>query len=70
LTENITKKLIAYIEKMKTAGTISPEDLNLMLLTDSVPDTIEHIKKAIENFGLGYEKKFKPLGWLLERNGK
>jgi uncharacterized protein (TIGR00730 family) len=64
------KELIAYIEKMKTAGTISPEDLNLMLLTDSVPDTIEHIKKAIENFGLGYEKKFKPLGWLLERNGK
>lgn len=64
------KELIAYIEKMKTAGTISPQDLDLILVTDSIPDTVSHIKKAIENFGLGYEKKFKPLRWLFESEEK
>jgi uncharacterized protein (TIGR00730 family) len=64
------KELIAYIEKMKTAGTISPQDLDLILVTDSIPDTVGHIKKAIENFGLGYEKKFKPLRWLFESEDK
>ncbi len=60
------KELIAYIDKMKIAGTISVQDLDLMLVTDSVDETIGHIKNAITNFGLGYEKKFKPLKWFFE----
>ena len=60
------KELIAYIDKMKMAGTISVQDLDLMLVTDSVEDTVAHITKAITNFGLGYEKKFRPLKWFFE----
>ena len=62
--------LIKYIEDMKYAGTISPEDLNLMLVTDDVEECVNHIKKSIEQFDLKYEKRFKPLGWLLEGEEK
>ena len=61
------KNLIEYIEDLKNAGTISHQDLDLILITDSVPETVAHIKKAIDNFGLEYEKKFKPLSWLFEK---
>ena len=54
---------------MKHAGTISPEDLDLMLVTDDVNECVNHIKTAIQRFGLEYEKRFKPLKWLFERNG-
>ncbi|MBL7765153.1 MAG: TIGR00730 family Rossman fold protein [Chitinophagaceae bacterium] len=61
------KNMIEYIEDMKRAGTISPEDLNLMLVTDSIEDTVEHIKACITRFGLGYkEKRFSPMKWLFE----
>ncbi|MCC7030875.1 MAG: TIGR00730 family Rossman fold protein [Chitinophagaceae bacterium] len=63
------KELIAYIEKMKMAGTISVQDLDLMLITDSVEDTVAHITQAITKFGLGYEKKFRPLKWFFESSG-
>ncbi len=63
------KHLIDYIDAMKVAGTISPEDLDLILITDSVSETVEHIRATISRFGLQYEKKFKPLKWLLENNG-
>ena len=64
------KNLIEYIEDMKNAGTISPEDLNLILVTDDVEECVNHIKKSIELFGLQYEKRFKPLGWLFENEDK
>ncbi|MFY7860627.1 MAG: TIGR00730 family Rossman fold protein, partial [Chitinophagales bacterium] len=64
------ESLIKYIEDMKHTGTISPEDLDLMLVTDDVDACINHIKKSIEQFGLQYEKRFKPLGWLFEREDK
>lgn len=60
-------KLMEYIEKLKEAGTISPEDLKLVLLTDSVEEAIEHLKeKSIGQFGLKYAKT-KPLSWLFEK---
>lgn len=62
------KNLIEYIEDLKNAGTISHQDLDLILITDSVSETVAHIKQAIDNFGLEYEKKFKPLSWLFEKN--
>jgi uncharacterized protein (TIGR00730 family) len=47
------RELTVLLEKMARLGTIGPEDLNLLHVTDSVSDAIEHIrKKAIEPFGL------------------
>lgn len=60
------KDLLAYIENMKREKTISPEDLDLILVTDSIEETVTYIKDCISKFGLQYEKKFKPLKWFLE----
>lgn len=61
------KELFDYIAKMKVAGTISPEDLDLVLLTDSIEDAVEHLKiKSIKQFGLKYAEP-KPAPWLFER---
>ena len=41
------------LQTMVTAGTISPGDLDLMLVTDSIDEAIAHIEQhAIERFGL------------------
>lgn len=60
------KNLIEYIEDMKREGTISPHDLDLILITDDIDECVEHIKIAISKFGLEYKKKFRPLKWLFE----
>ncbi|HVG21446.1 MAG TPA: TIGR00730 family Rossman fold protein [Blastocatellia bacterium] len=45
--------LFDFLKLMVRAGTISPEDLHLLLLTDSVDEAMTHIQKhAIEQFGL------------------
>ncbi len=64
--KDFQKKLMEYIEKLKTEGTISPEDLHLLLLTDSIEEAVEHIKSSIAQFGLKYVKP-KPARWLLEK---
>ena len=47
------------------AGTISAEDLNLVHVTDSPADAVEHVKRvAIERFELKYGPKMKR-SWLL-----
>ena len=47
------RELTSLLEKMARLGTISPEDLQLVHVTDSVSDALEHIRqKAIEPFGL------------------
>lgn len=47
------REMVGFIEKMARVGTISPKDLDLIFVTDSVDDAIEHIrKKAITPFGL------------------
>jgi uncharacterized protein (TIGR00730 family) len=58
--------LLNYIEAMKVEGTISPEDLDLMLVTDDVNELVEHLKLCIERFGLQYQEKLRPFTWLLE----
>lgn len=59
--------LIKHIEKMKAEGTISPEDLKLFLITDSVEEAVEHIREnSIMQFGLTY-KEPKPSILLNER---
>jgi len=60
------KELMEHIEKMKIESTISPEDLDLYLFTDSVEEAVEHIRsKAINTFGLTY-RKTKPNPFLRE----
>jgi uncharacterized protein (TIGR00730 family) len=45
--------LIDFLRLMVEARTISPEDLDLLLLTDSVDEAMAHIHKyAVEQFGL------------------
>ncbi|MBX3240631.1 MAG: TIGR00730 family Rossman fold protein [Chitinophagaceae bacterium] len=61
------KKLMEYIEHLETAGTISPEDIHLILYTDSIEEAIDHLKvNSIEQFGLKYAAP-RPSGWLFER---
>lgn len=48
---------IAMIKAMVDAGTISGADLDLMLVTDSVPDAMAHIEQhAVQHFGLRRRK--------------
>jgi hypothetical protein len=54
---------------MRAAGTISPEDPNLFLFTDSVDEAVEYIKKnSITKFKLQPEKPRKPFKWLWEKD--
>jgi uncharacterized protein (TIGR00730 family) len=45
--------LLDLLEKMVAAGTVSREDLTLLLVTDSVHEAMKHIEtNAVEHFGL------------------
>ena len=47
------KDIIAHIERMKEVGTISPDDLNLCLFTNSTEEAIEYLKiHAIKKYNL------------------
>lgn len=57
--------VIDYLHFMAEQGTISPEDINLVLLTDSIDDAMDHISKYIkQNYAIKPRKK---LWWLFER---
>lgn len=62
-------KLMDYVEHLKEEKTISPEDIDLILYTDSIEEAVNFIKeKTIKPFGLEYEKKeMKPTPFLFER---
>lgn len=61
------KELLEHISLMKRKETISPEDINLILVTDSVDEAISFIKdKSIARFGLVPAGKHSPIAWLLE----
>ena len=47
------REMVGFIEKMARVGTISAKDLDLIHVTDSVADAVEHIREnAIKPFGL------------------
>jgi uncharacterized protein (TIGR00730 family) len=47
------RPLMGVLAKMVAAGTISHTDLDLLLLTDSVDEAMDHIEKhAVRSFGL------------------
>jgi uncharacterized protein (TIGR00730 family) len=57
--------LIEMIEWMSEKGTISKEDMRLVLLTDDVHEAMEHIKTYIQNYyKVRPRKKF---WWLFEK---
>ena len=59
------KELMATIEGMVGAQTISPGDLKLVLLTDDIDEAINHISKYITtNYSIKHRKK---LWWLFEK---
>ena len=61
-------ELTKHVENMVAQQTISPDDAKLFLLTDSIPEAINHLKKyAVEGFGLSKKEGLKPLGILGER---
>jgi len=62
------KEIMEHIDLMKVKGTISPQDLDLCLFTDSVEEAIAHLRKnAIDKFGLKPEKPRRKLWWLFEK---
>jgi hypothetical protein len=59
------KELMEAIHDMAAKGTISEEDLNLVLLTDDVDEAMAHIRKYIQtNYKI---KPRKRLWWLFEK---
>jgi uncharacterized protein (TIGR00730 family) len=59
------KELMEAMEDMALKGTISKEDMNLVLLTDDVNEAMEHISKYITtNYKIRPRKR---LWWLLEK---
>lgn len=60
--------LIELLKDMVKANSISEEDLNLLLVTDSIDKAINHISKhSIEKFGLNRKPPVKKLWFLAER---
>ncbi len=58
-------ELWKMVEHMRQKGTISNEDLDLVLLTDSIDEAIDHIRLYIEkNYKVRQRKR---LWWLLEK---
>lgn len=59
---------LAMVRTMVEAGTVSASDLDLMLVTDSVPEAMAHLEKyAVEHFGLKRRKVPHPSRWLGEK---
>jgi len=57
--------LIEFMQDMIREKTISPDDLNLLLITDSVQEAVAHIEHhAVNRFG--FRRVFKPLRMLGE----
>lgn len=61
------QELLDHIETMKQKQTISPEDLDLILVTDSIEEAVQFIRdQSISKFGLVAARKPSPVGWLFE----
>lgn len=62
------RDLYQHIQNMVADKTISPEDVELFLFTDSVQEAMAHIEKyAIEGFGLTKQKVYRPYAMLGEK---
>lgn len=61
------RPLQEFLKLMVEEGTISPEDMNLLLFTDDMDAAIEHIRQFISK---NYKviKRERPVWWLFERS--
>jgi len=60
------KELCQHIQLMAKNESISPEDMKLLFVTDSVEDLITHIETySVKKFGL-VRKQYKPKWWFSE----
>ncbi len=63
------QKLFDYMDFMKKEGTISEDDTNLFLITDSIDEAIDYIMdKSLTKQGLIKKKALSPFRWLFESN--
>ncbi len=63
------KQLLAHIEILQAQQTISPTDINLFLVTDSIDEAVAYIQKnSIVKFNLQPEKPSRPFKFLFEKN--
>ena len=61
------QELLKHIECMKKAGTISEDDSQYYLVTDSVDEAVTYIQQhTIKKFNLKPETPNRPFKWLLE----
>ncbi|MSU84759.1 MAG: TIGR00730 family Rossman fold protein [Pedosphaera sp.] len=51
------QELVEHIEKMRQLKTISETDLQLFLVTDSIDEAVELLRKTIKKFGLTQAKR-------------
>ena len=51
------QELVAHIEKMRQLKTISENDLQLFLVTDSIDEAVELLRNTIRKFGLTQTKR-------------
>ena len=51
------QELLAHLEKMRQLKTISENDLQLFLVTDSIDEAVELLRKTIKKFGLTQAKR-------------
>lgn len=64
------KELMKHIELMCKTESISPEDMELIFVTDSPEEVVQHIKThAIDKFGL-IKEEYKPKWWYGENRRK
>src|SRR5262245_52166229 len=61
--------MLAFLEgTMVARGTIDPQDLGRIAVTDSVPEVIECVRdRAMRRFGLTYGPRARPRWWLGEK---
>ena len=62
------RSLVDLLQRMVAAGTISADDLRLMLVTDDLDELVAHLHRhAIQYFGLHSRREWMPTRWLGER---
>ncbi len=63
------KNIIAHIDLMKTAGTISLDDPKLFFFTDDIDEAVTYIQNnTISKYNLKHEQeKMRPFKWLFEK---
>lgn len=65
--KNYHQKVVDHIQLMLDKKTISPEDLQLYIVTDSIEAAVSYIREnTIDRYGLRHVKPATPLKWLLE----